>query len=251
VKTLLEDLISLQNVEIKIFKASKELEEIPRKVEDIMGIIMARKSTLDAVDEELAALEDRKKPLDAELQETQEILDASDARIKKIKTNKEHMALQREVEIAKKRKADIEEQILNLMERTEKGIQEKGKLQASFNEGKTLLDEKISKLQTKAGELKSVVDTLNTEAGKLRKTVDPTLLSRYERMKKNKNGLVVVSCDNGVCSGCHMHIPPQLFNEIMRGEKLNVCPVCQRVLYTNVKPKARKKVEKEAEEADE
>ncbi len=250
-KTLLEDIISLQNVEIKIFKAEKELHEIPKKIEDILGIILARKSTLDAVDEEISSLEERKKPLDAELQETQGILDAADARLKKIKTNKEHLALQREVEIAKKRKAAIEEQILTLMERIENNLQEKSKLQASFNEGKVLLDEKIAKLEAKAGELKASLGSFKGEVKNLRKTVDPSLLSRYERMKQNKNGLVVVSCDNGVCSGCHMHIPPQLFNEIMRGEKLNICPICQRLLYISVKPKPKKKAEKQSSDIEE
>jgi predicted nucleic acid-binding Zn-ribbon protein len=28
-----------------------------------------------------------------------------------------------------------------------------------------------------------------------------------------------------------MHIPPQLYNELVRADKLITCPVCQRILY--------------------
>ncbi|NIO11650.1 MAG: hypothetical protein GTO40_27980 [Deltaproteobacteria bacterium] len=30
-----------------------------------------------------------------------------------------------------------------------------------------------------------------------------------------------------------MNIPPQLWNEIIRSEKINLCPSCHRILYYN------------------
>jgi uncharacterized protein len=35
----------------------------------------------------------------------------------------------------------------------------------------------------------------------------------------------------GTCQGCHMHVPPQLFNQIQRNEQLILCPNCQRMLF--------------------
>ncbi len=35
----------------------------------------------------------------------------------------------------------------------------------------------------------------------------------------------------GSCSGCHMAIPPQLSNIVARGDSLENCPQCQRLLY--------------------
>jgi predicted nucleic acid-binding Zn-ribbon protein len=32
-----------------------------------------------------------------------------------------------------------------------------------------------------------------------------------------------------------MHIQPQLFNELIRGDKLINCPTCQRILYVKEK----------------
>ena len=31
--------------------------------------------------------------------------------------------------------------------------------------------------------------------------------------------------------GCHMTLPPQQVNEVLKGDKLNLCPTCQRILY--------------------
>ena len=92
-KDLLQGLIALQNVELEIFKAEEGLKELPKDIDEIDSIIRARKSSLDAVDEEIAMLEEKKVPLETELKENQEILDAADARIKKIKTNKEYLPI--------------------------------------------------------------------------------------------------------------------------------------------------------------
>ncbi|HNY65858.1 MAG TPA: C4-type zinc ribbon domain-containing protein [Deltaproteobacteria bacterium] len=234
-KDLLDDLIALQNVEIEIFKAEEGLRELPKEIDEIDSIISARKGSLVAVDEEITALEEKKNPLDAELKENQTILDAADARIKKIKTNKEYLALQREIDLAKKRKADIEEQLLTIMDKIEKKISEKERIEKSFEADRVILDEKKEKLLAQMKELEDVVGEYKGRDEKLRKDVDQSLLSKYDRIRQSKKGLAVVECIDGVCKGCHMHIPPQLFNELVRGDKLIICPTCQRMLYIPAK----------------
>ncbi len=235
-KRLLEDLIALQEVEVEIFKAESGLGEIPKEMDELESILIARRRALDAVEEEIKALEQRKQPLEAELEENQAILTAADARIKKIKTNREYLALQREMDIAKKRKVEIEEEILYLMDKIETNLKEKQRLEKSFEEDKKILEGKKEGLISRKKELEKIIKDYKEKASGLRKAVDPSLLDRYDRIKKHKKGLAVVSCDDGVCSGCHMHIPPQLFNEIIKGDRLIQCPLCQRILYTNYEP---------------
>ena len=239
-KKFLGDLIALQEVEIKIFKAESELAEIPKDMDELDSIIIARRRSLDTIEEEIKGLEQREEPLHSELEENQSILNAADIRIKRIKTNKEYLALQREVDVAKKRKAEIEEEILYLMEKIENLLKEKERLGKSFEDDKRILGDKKTRLASRQQELNSMVKSLKNKASRLRKKVDPSLLTKYDRIKKHEKGLVVVSCDGGVCSGCHMHIPPQLFNEIIKGDRLILCPVCQRILYANPEPEATK-----------
>jgi uncharacterized protein len=236
-KDLLHDLIALQDVEIEIFKAEEGLRELPKELDEIDSIIRARKGSLDAADEEIRGYEEKKIPLEAELKENQTILDAADARIKKIKTNKEYLALQREIDLAKKRKADIEEQLLNIMEKIEKKLSEKERIQKAFDGDRIILDDKKEKLQAQIAELETVVKEYKGKDQKLRKSVDASLLSKYDRIRQSKKGLAVVECADGVCKGCHMHIPPQLFNELVRGDKMIICPTCQRILFIPEKGK--------------
>jgi len=230
-KDLLEDLIALQDVELEIYKAEEGLREIPEQIAEIESIINARKKSLDTVDEEISSYEERKTPLETELKENQEILEAADARIKRIKTNKEFLALQREIDLAKKRKADLEEQVLTLMEKMEKKVSERERIQQSFESDRVILDEKMGKLNDQMKDLEAVVSEYQGKDHRLREIVDPSLLSKYDRIKQSKKGLAVVECNDGVCRGCNMHIPPQLYNELIRGDKMITCPACQRILF--------------------
>jgi hypothetical protein len=57
------------------------------------------------------------------------------------------------------------------------------------------------------------------------------LITRYELIFARRGGTAVVEVTGGICQGCYMNIPPQLWNEIIRSEKVNLCPSCQRILY--------------------
>jgi uncharacterized protein len=233
VKDILDNVLALQNVELGIFKAMGSMSELPREIEEIDSTVQARKRSLEIADEELAELTVRKDPLEIELKENQSILDAADSRIKKIKTNKEFLALQREIDIAKKRKSDLEDQILQLMEKIESRTKERERISTTFEKDRDALDERKVALLKKQKEFQAIIDKLKGQLDVLRVKVDRPLLSRYDRIKEKRNGLVVVECVNGVCMGCHIHIQPQLFNELVRGDKMISCPACQRILYIN------------------
>ncbi len=233
-KDLLEDLLALQQVELEIFKAEEGLRELPKEITEIESIILARKRSLDVIDEEISSYEQRKEPLEAELKENQAILDAADARIKRIKTNKEFLALQREIDLARKRKADLEEQILSIMDRIEKKSAERQRIKDAFEADTVVLEERKGKVD--APDQGTRGGTPSTK-GRTRPSRhrDAPLLSRYDRIRNSKKGLAVVACVDGVCMGCHMHIQPQLFNELVRGDRLITCPSCQRILYAKTR----------------
>jgi predicted nucleic acid-binding Zn-ribbon protein len=60
------------------------------------------------------------------------------------------------------------------------------------------------------------------------------LISRYELIFSRRGGTAVVEVNAGICQGCFMNIPPQLWNEMIRNEKLHLCPSCQRIVF--IKP---------------
>ena len=46
-----------------------------------------------------------------------------------------------------------------------------------------------------------------------------------------RRGLAVAPVQNGTCQGCNMNIPPQLFNQLQRGDSIELCATCNRIIY--------------------
>jgi len=57
------------------------------------------------------------------------------------------------------------------------------------------------------------------------------LLGMYDHLRKFKDGIAISPVTGGVCQACHMGIPPQKYNELIRGEELLNCPNCHRIMY--------------------
>jgi len=65
----------------------------------------------------------------------------------------------------------------------------------------------------------------------LSETVEPELMKHYMELKQQIKGGVMASVQNAVCNGCHMNIPPQMYNELQRFDSLKYCPFCRRIIY--------------------
>jgi predicted nucleic acid-binding Zn-ribbon protein len=54
---------------------------------------------------------------------------------------------------------------------------------------------------------------------------------RSFEVKQRCGGIGLVQVENAVCKGCYLNIPPQLYNELHRGNELRMCPHCHRLIY--------------------
>ena len=85
-----------------------------------------------------------------------------------------------------------------------------------------------------AKELNSVAEELDICARKseeIRKKIPAELLRKYEQIKNATRGVAVVAVWKEVCDGCHMSMPPQLYNELQKSNVLITCPNCSRIIY--------------------
>ena len=60
--------------------------------------------------------------------------------------------------------------------------------------------------------------------------IKPDVLKRYGAIRMRR-GLAVTTVRNGTCQGCNMNVPPQLFNVLQRGNSIETCPYCHRIVY--------------------
>ncbi|HEY6106530.1 MAG TPA: C4-type zinc ribbon domain-containing protein, partial [Anaeromyxobacteraceae bacterium] len=64
------------------------------------------------------------------------------------------------------------------------------------------------------------------------KRVDPGLLGKYENIRRRRAGIAVAPVVDATCRGCNRHIPPQLAIVLQRADSIEICPNCQRIIYS-------------------
>jgi predicted nucleic acid-binding Zn-ribbon protein len=79
-------------------------------------------------------------------------------------------------------------------------------------------------------EIEGKISALKSDREKIASGVRPDVLKRYSAIRMRK-GLALAAVANGTCRGCNMNIPPQLFNVLQRGNSVETCPYCHRIIY--------------------
>lgn len=223
---------------VQIQETDSQIIEITEKQKRLPDIIASLQINLDKAQSGLAEavqhLEDANKErrtIEGQLKDSEEKIRKLKGRIPEIKTNKEYQALLKEIELAEREKSDIEEKILMLLEEIDNlKVVRTEREQVVKGEERKFLDEK-EKVEKDFNHLSERLKELEFRKNGLISQIDPRLLSEYNRLLSSRKGLAVVSVQNEHCRGCHIRIPPQIFTEIRKNDKIISCLNCQRILY--------------------
>jgi uncharacterized protein len=230
-KEKLLTLISLQECDSQLVKLSAKKTRLPEKIRKMEESFLVFKENTEQNKKKLAQIRAQRAEYEADIKKTNDSVIKTRERLLEVKNNKEYQAMLKEIETAEKTKGDIETKIIVLMEDMEKIVvlvkQDDETLQQAtvkYAEEKKAIEDELNAVDTDSAiwmEKKSALQKLLPEA----------LLSQYEKIKKRNNGIGVISVWKAVCSGCHMNIPPQLYNELQRSNNLLNCPNCSRIMY--------------------
>jgi predicted nucleic acid-binding Zn-ribbon protein len=232
VNTHLQILSDLQGHDTRIAGLEAEVARLPREVAAIETALAEAKKSLEA----LRARQDktrrdlRAKEQDLEVAATKR--SKSESRLYEVKTNKEYSAVLLEIEEIKQEKAEIEEQILTLMELGER-------VAAEIREAEQLHAGREEQARGDIGEVRKRLAEAEAELEKARgarglRAVDlpPALLSDYDRIRRARGGVAVATVGaTTICSACRVTIRPQAIQELRTAQSLMLCESCGRFLF--------------------
>ena len=223
----------------------RELQEIDQELASIAGIRASHESEL----QDLSAEKDRVQGMVDELNEQldelqkedailqQEMLGEKDqiakveARLPEIQTQKEYVAVLKEIDMAKKATLDTQAKITL----KENALTE---LMADLEEKQAELDAITEKSAARRAEVDKIFlesdDTASSRQStrdSLAKDLPNSLLSKYQRIFSRRGGLAVARVVDGACLGCNIQLPPQQYNRLHQGKELQSCPHCNRLLF--------------------
>jgi uncharacterized protein len=229
--TQIEVLASLQIVDQSLRTKSLAVAEGEGRVAALEEAVRGQTAAASTTREECAALNARQRDLESRLSAAETKMKDRRMRITRIRNDKELGLAKREVELLKEETSTLETELVAVMEQAEEAA---AKLQGLETELARLTGER----DAEANELREKIERLSGEMERERATrtelieaVDGDLRRKYEMIFSRRGGLAVVEVRGGICLGCRMRVPPQLFNEIQRNEQVILCPSCQRMLF--------------------
>ena len=227
----LELLIELQKMESAAGKIVARKKDLPAQMEELDAQFAALSATVKTEQEQLENLRKRRREKDSQLQSGQEMLKRTRERLFEVKTNKEYQSMLKEIETLETKNSHLEDEIIVLLDEIDRLEAVMKTKEAELNAGRLRYEEQKVKLEEEFKAIEVELDVCVRKSGEIRKNIPGDLLRKYEQIKAVGRGLAVVSVWMEICDGCHMAIPPQLYNELQKTVDLLTCPNCSRIIY--------------------
>lgn len=232
-------LSDLQKVDVEIAALRKSAEVWPRDIAALEKELASARSAVEAERTRVEDIDRQKRTLEQTISEDKDKVKKWEQRLAEQRSTREYSALAREIDIARKATATMQEEVAELAKQLGAARETvKGKEQ-EFTAVEARINGQMDELRGKMNDAESQVAQLNKKREQAAGSVDATLLRRYDAVRK-KRMPALVSAVAGRCTGCNMNIPPQMYNTLCATRGVDVCPSCNRIIYAAeaLEPKA-------------
>lgn len=221
----------LQEFDLQIESIHDKTAKLREALDELVSLHDSLSASLEGQRAQLEETRTLMRDKEIELESNEERYNQSKAKLNAVSNTREYNALEREMDALRKMRAQLEEERESLADAVEgfaSDVTEKA-------EKTTLLEVQIrdeeKAIEDEAKKAEKEVQGLIGKRADLKDKLPKPLFRRYEFISSRRPGPALVPASNGVCSGCNMRMPPQLFNELQMGKKMIQCPSCQRILY--------------------
>lgn len=229
----LEELTALDQ-EIRRIEDSLTLER--GALTSLKDELARHQKTIEADGATIAELGKTRADSSIELRQLTTQVERSREKLSRARNEREQNAVTRELEELRRIQKDREEEVGKLQVLEAQAAKSKEDAEAGRD---TLLGKLTSSegTTTKRIDLVEAERTAKLDVRKgLIKSLPRNILSRYDAIRQRRGTAIALTHD-GTCLACHIAVPPQLFQKILRNESLELCPSCQRILYYKPPPK--------------
>ncbi|HEY0867916.1 MAG TPA: C4-type zinc ribbon domain-containing protein, partial [Fimbriimonas sp.] len=134
--------------------------------------------------------------------------------------------------ILKRQRSANDERIMELWDLVPPAQERAKQVQAKLDEAKHRLNERKKAALQERKNIEQEFNRLNALRPEAAKGISPTLLARYEDIKKKHGGIGMaqVNRQSVTCDGCGTHLPERTI-AALKDDRVMTCETCHRLLY--------------------
>jgi predicted nucleic acid-binding Zn-ribbon protein len=209
----------------RALEAGDDVEAVRKQADQAEERVGELRMALDSIQNEETRLESQISMLDLRLRaEQQRLYDGS------VANPRELQSIQAEVNNLRARKARLEDEELDQMQRREDLEGRLPALEKELAEARARLEEMETSSERELEEIGRSLATRRAEREALTPEFDEELLELYEDLRSSKRGVGAAALKDGVCQGCHEKLSPLYLDRLKRAEGIRRCEYCRRIL---------------------
>jgi len=166
-----------------------------------------------------------------ELKRVEEKIRVLQGQLNRVKTNREFTALQHEIAGFKADASLLEDESLQMLERTDIARQRIADAEATLAEAEKSCVAHREAIRARQEKVDQEIGTLLQQRSAPLAEVNRSHREMYEQLRTRSDGMAVVAARNGVCQGCFMNLTSNTVNLLMGGDELIRCHSCGRILF--------------------
>ncbi len=227
----IKNLLDLQKLDLIHDDMEYRLKEIPELIKEEDEKCRQSTEKISDAKNELSEINLNIKQKELELEEAEGFIGKQNVQLNTLKSNEAYSKMQVEISAKKNEIGKIEDTILELSYNVEEKQERIKKLMENLHEEKKVIKENQDKYRQEIENIKSnkkeVEDKIKHEAEKIKAGI----LEIYKKVRVRRNGIALVEINDASCGGCHCQLPPQMVNDVIKGEQIVRCENCNRFLY--------------------
>ena len=220
----------LQVLDTEINTLAAKLVEIPERIRKLKSSAERVRKQLNTTKDAITEHRKQYKLAEVELKAAEEKISSYSVQLYSAKTNEQYKAFLKEIETQKRIKSEVEDRMILLMEEAETlerqcATSEKEDAQLDADTAR-----KVAALENEQSELNSAKTAREEARAEIIDSLPSNTLKLYERIRKSRGGVAVVTTKGERCNGCLNPVPAQRMLEIERLDRIYTCEACGRIL---------------------
>ena len=227
----LETLLTVQSLDRKLAQLAERAEEIPRERAEVSREITGLEDELGLRERELEQVRLDRRRHEGELEMQQEHLARYERQLNEVRTNVAYSALLTEIQGTRRAIGELEDEILEEMERREVIEGRIGEIDGELVQKRAAAADRLAELAQELGFVQREIAALEDRRKGMVAEVEPALYRLYDRLRRGRRFPALVALKGHACGACYGQLPPQVVREIRHGGSLHPCENCGVLIY--------------------
>lgn len=229
--TIVETLLQLQANELETASIHSLLKSLPDRLSALSARLEEFKTRITESESRMSELKKTYRRQESEAQTIQAKIDKSNQKLKTVKTNKEYQAGLQEIEELSQMQSGVEDSMLECLEAIDEAEAAVASERERFADLSRQVSEEKAQLENESAQMQQKLQQLLRRNEQILAAVEPQMLKKYKQVKEYTGATAVAAVKASICQGCNMNIPPQMYNELQRFDRMLFCPHCERIIY--------------------